>query len=161
MGTSFNSRKAMIQSEVLIRSLQYLNSEDKDVQKMVLRILFYISRSRSVALLKQVSEIMYFEAQIFNFNLSGNMLLAAQLITEDVLKKIISLTAEYSSIILRIIYCLSENHYFHFKLVKAGVLEEIFSHVRDTSPKNLEPTEEMNINFGKIVLNDSTILNVS
>ena len=76
--------------------------------------------------------------------------LCLQLITEDVLKQIISLTTEYSSIVLRIVYCLSEINYFHFKLVKAGVLEEIFSHVRGVSLKDLEPTKEMNMNFGEL-----------
>lgn len=74
-----------------------------------------------------------------------------QLITEDVLKQIIPLTTEYSSLILRIVYCLSEINYFHFKLVQAGVLEEMFSHVQGMSPKDLEPTKEMNMNFGEQV----------
>lgn len=55
---------------------------------------------------------------------------------------------EFSSIILRIFYYLSEIKFFHFELAKVGVLDIIFSHIRKLNNKKFGITEETDMDLG-------------
>ena len=60
MGAGSNEKKLIMKHKVFKNSIQYLDSENRDVQKTVLRILYYISRSRLVAVLKEVGRVILF-----------------------------------------------------------------------------------------------------
>lgn len=79
------------------------------------------------------------------------LIFCSQLINEDFIANVISKTAEFSSLILRIMYYLSEMRYLHFVFSKVGVVESILGHLRGLNFRENEMHHEVDLDLGIIV----------
>ncbi|XP_065226917.1 uncharacterized protein Rnb isoform X2 [Planococcus citri] len=122
IASNLNDRKMVAKSNIIQSVIKHLSSDDKDVQKTVLKVIYCVSKTRSDIILKQAFQ-------------------------EDTLKHIISKTSEFPMLILPIINYVSVMRCFYFELAKAGALEALFEQIRginvDSSETDTDTILEM------------------